>query len=269
MGRIEILSIEEPRPHEETSGQLVPIMKQRLLATGYFMDPIILDSSTKTLLDGMHRFATYKEFGAGAVPVYLTEYKDSSIKVSRWARIARGVAKETIKLVLEEFDVEEIGNIHDGIKFLKERGRDFALITKERCYVSKNASDNKVEAYGCLRKFEDVMRIRCKSFEVISDSRIRENLDGDSLILLPAPIKKDDVVYAARSQNLFPNKSTRHLIPYRPMNVRIPLSLLTEESSIEEKNTRLEQLISKMSCKVMRGFMRGDRRYEEPVVIYE
>src|SRR5213592_4017968 len=81
--------------------------------------------------------------------------------------------------------------------------------------------------------------------------------------------KKNKVVESCQAHNLFPPKSTRHLIPSRPLGIGVPL-LWLKNRNIEEAEAEFEKyLAAKRVRRLPEGSMVGSRRYMEEVFLFE
>lgn len=75
-------------PHELIAHEKVKIrhalyMLLKMIFSGRFKVPLLIDSETKTILDGHHRCYAANRLGLKHIPCYLVNYmKDQSIKVS-------------------------------------------------------------------------------------------------------------------------------------------------------------------------------------------
>jgi len=80
--------------------------------------------------------------------------------------------------------------------------------------------------------------------------------DMSALVLFPH-IRVQDVTHAALNNSKLPMGITRHLIRGRALGLNIPLTLLAGDSSLEEKNARLQDMVCE---RIQKG---GVRLYQE------
>jgi hypothetical protein len=74
------------------------------------------------------------------------------------------------------------------------------------------------------------------------------------------------VVQVATRNEVFPPKTTRHVIPVRPLFINVPLRLLLAEGpgkNEQEKNQILDALLRQRRLVKVRGHTTLDRFYEE------
>ena len=129
------------------------------------------------------------------------------------------------------------------------------------------------EAYDHIKMIED----RLKQFnlqvnyETEADS-FRKLREGKVDAILQTPrLSKEEIVKIALSGKVFAHKATRHVIPARPLNVNVPLKLLTLSSlSLEEVNEEFRRMLMEKKLKMMpAGSYIENRRYEEDVYLFE
>jgi hypothetical protein len=77
------------------------------------------------------------------------------------------------------------------------------------------------------------------------------------------------VVQAAKEERLFAPKTTRHLIPARPLNINIPTAWLKEDVALEDVNERfMEHLKAKGLRRLAPGQVISGRYYEEELFVF-
>ena len=87
---------------------------------------------------------------------------------------------------------------------------------------------------------------------------------------LPPPISKEDVRAVALKGLLYPPKSTRHIIPSRPLYLNIPLSMLYSQSDKEKASSLLMEHLSKGFFERKPPYTRiEDRVYTEDVLVFK
>ena len=93
--------------------------------------------------------------------------------------------------------------------------------------------------------------------------------DADAVVI-PPPISKKDVIEVALSGRVFIPKTTRHIVPARPLFVNVPLDLLRRKDiSLEDANKELVEMLKKKKVKHLPPGARLDRRYDEDLYVFE
>jgi hypothetical protein len=267
--KIMLVELSEVKIHEE----IVPKIKDDLIRSlgtlKVIKDPIIVDEDSLTVLDGMHRVASLKELNARLVPVCTVDYKNPSIKVYRWYRSIKFPGKvgrrEASKLGLAEASPSEADSLLD------KKMVGAALIGRGEALVSTENVGDQMESSWVVKAIESGMRDM--GAEVGYDDRIDafEKLEVGSVdyILMHQPVSVECIVRSASTGKLFAHKSTRHIIPGRPLGVNVPLGMLTGDLDLGEANRELMVFLSsKRFENRSRGMVIGGRRYEEPLTIF-
>ncbi len=82
-------------------------------------------------------------------------------------------------------------------------------------------------------------------------------------------IEKKEVVETVKQGKLFPPKSTRHLVPSRPLGGGVPIDWL-QSSDVSEAQSRYQKYIQSRKVKRLpEGSRVGSRRYLEEVFLFE
>tara|TARA_B100001540_G_C15692318_1_gene589842 strand:+ start:431 stop:856 length:426 start_codon:yes stop_codon:yes gene_type:complete len=82
---IELLPVESLRPHEAVIEGLLEQKIIKITSNDFFHKPIIVDSKSRVILDGHHKWNAARELKLDLVPVYLVDYlNDDSISVGLW-----------------------------------------------------------------------------------------------------------------------------------------------------------------------------------------
>ena len=80
-----LINIDDLLPHEETIPDRLQEMREKLEKQGFFHKPILIDKTTKTILDGHHKYRASIELKLNLIPVIEVEYlNNDSIKLELW-----------------------------------------------------------------------------------------------------------------------------------------------------------------------------------------
>ena len=193
-----------------------------------------------------------------------------SIRVNIWYRTVKGgdiegaVAKAGIKYkIVGRKEAEEA--VNQKLFACSILIRDFGFIIKEKFEDIYNA-------YRIVGMLERVLTDRGLEigYEPNDDAvRMLDNGDIDAIIATP-PISKEDVINVALSGRVFIPKTTRHIVPARPLFVNVPLDLLRrKEISLEDANSEFVKMLKKRRVKHLPPGTRLDRRYDEDLYVFE
>lgn len=276
---LEIARVEALFLHE----RILPSVASRLLLEFKNLvnleNPIIVDGNN-IVLDGNHRTYVFKKLGLRYIPVCRIDYLHHGTKLRYWFRLLGNVQNPALlKKVVAEYqgtfqEVEDKGAMEGamaehwtccGIQV----GDCFAVIR-----FSEDVVKDAVSAYDVVEKVQDrliqeglnVDYIPCRYTQ---DRAFCECLKQGEAVLWTPQITKEMVVDAARREKLFPPKSTRHLIPARPMNVNLPARWLKEDVSLEDLNRRFVQFLqAKQVRHLPPGQVIHGRYYEEELFVF-
>lgn len=114
---VELVAVSELKPHEEIDESRLADVLESIVREG-IKYPIVADRITKIIIDGHHRFNTFKKLNVGKIPVFYVDYFDARIVLDSW----RGL-KLTKNDVIRKVDSGKLF-AHKTTKhvFLSERG---------------------------------------------------------------------------------------------------------------------------------------------------
>ena len=91
-------STDDLLPHEEVISGKLEAMKKRLVNSGRFFQPLLIDSASNVILDGHHRWNAAKALGLDLIPVVAIDYLNSEeVSVGVWPGCGRdSITKEEV-----------------------------------------------------------------------------------------------------------------------------------------------------------------------------
>lgn len=268
-----IINISSLHLHEETVPDLLQQLIEAIEADGCVRHPIIVDKKSRVVLDGVHRVVALRKLGLNRVPACLVNYTSPSIKVYSWYRTIKDGSPPDRVLT----QVLQVGAAFEESRDVTENTigvspRVAAIRFREATFLAKLPFDNLKEAYAIIERIEQRLKEAgfTVRYETESDA-VQGLLEGriDAVLCTPK-VDKKDIIEAAMSGHIFAYKATRHVIPTRPLNVNVPLSLLKQDRSLEEVNEELKRLLQKRSLRRLpAGSVVDGRRYEEELYVFE
>ena len=148
--------------------------------------------------------------------------------------------------------------------------RDFFASVRFREDVVNDA----VSAYDMLEKIQGELlkggeRLDYIPCQYVYDEELCRTLKREEFIIWTPRITKEMVVDAARKEKIFAPKTTRHLIPARPLNVNVPTMWFKEDLSLEEINKRFSLFLEgKEIRRLGPGQVINGRYYEEELFVF-
>lgn len=264
--RIRVLPLDEIRPHEEYDPQILLKITNSLMMEGVLHDPVLVDSENNVILDGTHRYWALIRLGCLSVPVALYDYSSPEVSIGCWYRcLSRSPDIGWANLMNTP-----PGTLDEGVMAVARREGLLSLLFRDRSFTVAAKNFDIFEAYRLLSFFEGALRGQDSGLGFATEQDALERLrQGEAEALLaPPPIKKSEVVQAARMGQLFPIKSTRHVIHSRPIGIDVPLALLKER--VEDVAPKIESTLSSGTFRTLpRGTIINGRRYEEEIYIFE
>ncbi|MBU4299520.1 ParB N-terminal domain-containing protein [Patescibacteria group bacterium] len=249
--------------HEEFDPKRAAKLAQRIKKDGYFKNPIIaaeINHGSKFLvLDGVHRITALKKLNCRNIVVQLVDYFNEGLKVYTWGLMLLGCRK---KELLKR--IEKIG----GIKLDRaEKGKNlvgYLIFNDGDIFLLKAAGNLKqraeklvavVDACGKVSKISRVLKSEIKTL-------LKSHKEEAAVLTVPDYEKKDILELALIGVKL-PAGITRHIIPNRVLGLDIKLSLLKNNSSLNQKNKMLRKIIAQKTKE------KRIRFYPESVFIFD
>ncbi|MHA1506630.1 MAG: hypothetical protein ACTSR0_05555 [Candidatus Asgardarchaeia archaeon] len=277
--KIGVLSIGDVFPHEEVIEESLKKLIHSIRRSNVLLHPVIVDERSGVILDGMHRYYAFKRMGFDYIGVCLIDYKSSYVAVKNWYRSlsCHYDVDEISDLISKNFECIEVEvTNYDEFPRIVERADTIAVLLykmgeREITILQLKSSSrlSLVKKYNLIKEVENLLRDRfgCKISYYSEYSAIRLLKEGKIRYVLATPkIEKDEVIKSALSGEVFAAKSTRHVIPVRPLFVNFPLELFRRGvlgDSLEEKNSITEAILKRKQVIQLRGKVNIDRFYEE------
>jgi len=205
-----LIDILRLRDHEEVDPFRFKELMKEIVEDGFQRDPIIVDKESSVVLDGHHRRNILKTLGYSKIASYQVQYmEDSIIRVKTWYPIVLE-SKRRLMQIIKNHGIELTSTTkNNSLNLLVLKGKTFQIATDRREVM--NALAGKIE-------------LKYVSTKNIALSVVQEGEASGAFIF--EPVTKEDVIKAALSNDPFPPKTTRHIIPSRPKNWFTPLKKL-------------------------------------------
>ena len=265
--------------HEKTLPHLAKKLFLEFQNWTNLQNPIIVDENN-IVLDGNHRTYVFKQLKFKYIPVCKIDYFHETTKLRYWFRLLGKIESvDILKQVVEEMkgtfmqvsdketlrDILECNALSCGI----QKEKYFALINFHEDMVN-----DAVSAYDLVERIQEELIGRGIELKYVPCQFAQEDdfcneLGDDTLILWTPQITKEMVVDAAKNKRPFAPKTTRHLIPARPLNVNVPTRWFREDISLDEINKRFINLLKKKKLKRFGpGQVIDGRYYEEELFVF-
>jgi len=258
MKHLEVRKVADLFSHEQTISKNLKKLKESMLNIGHLVDPIVVDKETNVVLDGNHRLRVLEIIECPYATCQIVDYKKDDIKVGTWFL---SCGEKIDDMVKEDSVKKEKVDFKQGMDAINSLKAPFMAVRKEGDDVEAQLIDP--GEYKLKEMIEDQKYVlsSLKDVEVkyIADDNANEYLEKGNTVLFRRIYTKDDIVKAAQSNDAFPPKSTRHLIPNRIIRLNMKLGWLHESADVAQRY--LEEMLKR------RVYNGNVRRYSEPVVV--
>ncbi len=271
--RLSVVSLDDVYVHEGVVDRWVERIADFVQHDGIMKNPIIVAEAEAAgghkyvVLDGMHRVQALRVLGAPDILVYISPYWSEDVRLESWDALlldappieamCAAVADEPIEVLDDAtaIDVPRQGSqtaeswAHaEAEARARVYGRELAMALVVRggrrigLRVRPDAREPAIEVIvRALRKVEDALDARSVRAVYTPSSRSRSDFaaqPSEALFLRPR-FSKQEVLERTLSGRLFPRKSTRFLVPERPLRVDFHLTVLKAALDLPTKNQLL------------------------------
>jgi len=276
---LEVIPVEYLFQHEETLPDSIDNLILEFKNWTHLQNPVIVDENN-IVLDGNHRTVVFKKLNFKYILVCRIDYFHEAADLRYWFRLLGKIKNsELLKRIVKEMGgtLREATNKAALEKILEshrlccglQQGDFYASIS-----FNEDIVDDAISAYDAVGKIqnrliEEGIELNYIPCQYVHDSKFCSQLRDDEVVIWTPQITKEMVVDAAKKETLFAPKTTRHIIPARPLNINVPTYWFNENISLEEINRRFSKFIE---GKNLRRFGPGQvidgRYYEEELFVF-
>ena len=260
--------IDELKPHEET----VPADLRGIVATlkrdPILRHPIVADSATGAVLDGTHRLAALSQLGCNTIPTALIDYQNPLIKVDRWFRVITGENLIEFMKRTKNTHSQTVTSVSEAERTLLSRSSYASLCSRRECFTFASIGPNALEAFQNSSRIEEIARNNQLKI-AYTDTDDLKQLPENGFMMSTIRVEKSEVIESCMNHELFPPKSTRHLIPSRPLGLEVPIVWLKSKDYAEAESEFVNHVRLKHVRRLPQGSEVGSRRYLEEVFLFE
>ena len=146
-----------------------------------------------------------------------------------------------------------------------------AIVCNSQCFILQSSSVlTIIQIFKEIDKIETFARQYDFDISFYTESDALESIKDSSKVVLIVPsLTKKEVIKAALDGEVFTQKTTRHVVPARPLFVNVPVKWLNQ-SDAETINLRMKQYLeSKQIVQLEPGAIIEGRRYEEYAYVFK
>lgn len=215
--RVDFVSIDEVLPHEHIIEEEIESFCASLKRKGVFFRPILLDKNTHVVLDGHHRVEGLRRLGAKSIPAVLIDYANNDeMEVHTWYPIVWEDRDKVVCVLEGDAKIEHMGE-SEALGLVNGGAATF-------CTLPPRGGDVIVFTGVHETLFERLMV--AFSVEYCDTTDIADQIGDKGVLLYRRDPTKEEVIRHAMEGDLLPPKTTRHYLPYRYQDIRVPLSKL-------------------------------------------
>ena len=245
---LQMHSTEALLPHEECDPRRVEMLSQRILKEGVLKNPPVVSQIPGTdrfvVLDGANRTMAFLSLKVPHIVAQVVSYNDPGVKIDTWFHVVAGMDIETFESALKEIAgmQVEVCSLIEARRAL-ETGEAIAYIVRE--HKIRKVFPSRVSEYHDLRILNDIVgayKGRADIFRASNDEWEKQSpyYPGITAVVVFPPYEPDDILSAVKNGYKIPSGVTRHIIPFRAVNINIPLDILNAEGTLASKREWLE-----------------------------
>jgi len=259
--------------HEEIIPEKMEELVEKIPHDGVWIHPIIVDRNSLVVLDGMHRVAAAKKIGYKYIPVCLVDYENPNIHIGCWYRMFKTMnGIEEAKKALEEADLSTATKPYDEAqRLVEERKAVTAMFSNDWSLSATGREMDIKQRYDAIKKVETTLQSKGYRMEYSTDKDAPARVaSGEYAVgLITSSVTKKEVVVTALRGVVFSQKTTRHIIPARPMYVSVPTDWLKGDLTLEEVNSHLRKHLASKKVEKLPPGQILDRRYDEELYVFK
>ena len=276
---LEVVPVKTLLQHE----QIIPHKADRLTYEfknlAHLQNPVIVDEN-HIVLDGNHRTHVFKALNFRYIPVCKIDYLNDNTKLRRWFRLLGHISN--IDIIKDTFEssgcrLHPVPNKSSLMEALDANTDACGIQRTDDCLFvefPKFLSQDAVAMFDLLQQIQQKLismeisldYIPCKA---VHTENFCQKLNANQAVIWTPILTKKTVIASAKKKKIFAPKTTRHVIPARPLNVNVPGYWLNENISLKEINQRFETFLQ---AKQVRRFGPGQiidgRYYEEELFVF-
>lgn len=276
---LEILPVASLFAHERLLAPVADRLSLEFRSAPVLENPVIVDQN-HIVLDGNHRVHVFKRLQFKHIAVCRIDYMHKEARLRYWFRLLANVKSiDRLKRISEEFK-GRFEYVTDKAALEGIMAENFACCGIQHGEVfgvlvfDQETAEDAVSTYDLLenlqaRFVEEGIVVEYIPCQYVHQEEFCQCLTDEHVILWTPQVTKEMVVEAARQERLFAPKTTRHLIPARPLHINVPIAWLREDLDLEVVNERFtDHLRGKELRRLAPGQVIHGRFYEEELFVF-
>ncbi len=277
--KLEVVPVKTLLQHEHIIPHKASRLTYEFKNLAHLQNPVIVDEN-HVVLDGNHRTHVFNVLNFRYIPVCKIDYLNDNTKLRCWFRLLGQIPNiDIIKNVFESFGCRNhpVPDKSSLMEAMETNTDACGIQRKDGCLFiefPEQVSQDAVATFDLLQQIQQQLISLEISLEYIPCNAVHteqfcEKLNANQAVVWTPRLTKKIVSATAKKKKIFPPKTTRHVIPARPLNVNVPGFWLNENISLKEINQRFETFLQ---AKKVRRFGPGQiidgRYYEEELFVF-
>ena len=251
---LRIVPTESLSLHEDVEPVRVERIVQRLRHDQLLKNPVIVaeldDSNHFVVLDGANRASALKRLAVRDALVQVVDYGDPEVKLDTWYHLVCDIDKHDLFA-----RIADVANVRLKASDLAHARAALAYHQIIAYMVCKDGDVHQIDGPTDLPSRVALLNRVAKTYKSIATiyrvqtDRIDELLatyPNVAAVVVYPRFSPSDILELTRNDAKLPTGITRHLIPRRALRVNWPLSSLSENKPVAEKNQALQEQIAHM-----------------------
>ncbi|HSF80572.1 MAG TPA: ParB N-terminal domain-containing protein [Anaerolineales bacterium] len=268
-----ILPLEKMLLHERHDQQRSPHLLESVRASGILRNPPIVSplhdrTGRYMVLDGAHRTLVMQQLGLAHILAQVVEPDDPGLALNPWNHVLWELEPEVFHQSIASIpylNLEPLQNSYLGWDSPNKQILALIKLPDGKVYAVHPPTSDLVTRVNFLNtlveRYKDRSRMdRTNLQDMQSLRKLYPQVTG--LVIFP-PFRIEEVMYLAGAGYLLPTGTTRFTISPRALHVNYPLSELTADTSLEDKNARLQKWLQERLAD------KGVRYYAEATFLFD
>ena len=272
--RLSIHRLSDLKAHERIIPSELDSLAQDMNRTGFQRDPILIDSKSHVVLDGMHRRAALERLRMKYALCAEYDYFSDEVILQRWLRYMIAPSKSLLTSIRALFHLKPCSSSREAILYVDSGRSAMGVLSAENSMVSEErktpvSSTRIVDVYERINEFDALCKSSGVEIGFVGEGEKTKLYSSKSVyVLYPVPIGKSQIIAFAKKGHVLPFKTTRHIVPVRPMGVYFPLENL-KNSNLAQCNEILQKIVALSTVKLeRRNVWYEGRKYNEPLAVF-
>jgi hypothetical protein len=269
---LRMLPVAALKPHEDYDPRRIERLSQRLLADGILKNPPIVaripDSEDYVILDGANRVMACDLLQIPHIVAQLVDYHEPGLRLETWYHVVAGMPVQKFEKAVSEINGVTLKSttLEEARQAIEQGQAGAYLVRQDKVYLVTCDSETMAEDLNLLTALVNTYRGRADIFRASNDVWEKQAPfypEITALVVFPS-YHPNQVIAAARDGYKVPSGITRHIIPYRALNINIPLKVLAADWGLERKRAWLQEwLMERMAANAIRFYEESTFSFNE------